>query len=103
MRRDLKELANRPGTVGIEIVLSIALPFFVGRWLDGRFGTAPWIQVTGFLLGCAAAVRAVVRAAREMREVARREEEVEGNPRPMFPRDEDKPEKTEQGEQDESR
>ena len=76
-------MANAPATVGIEVVLSVALPFLFGRWLDQRFDTSPTFAVIGFLLGCGAAGRAVYRAWKHMQEVARREEEVEGNPRPL--------------------
>ena len=55
------------GTIGLEVVLSLLFGLFVGQWLDGRFGTAPILTLvlTGF--GLAAAIRALVRAARAMR------------------------------------
>jgi F0F1-type ATP synthase assembly protein I len=72
------------GTIGLEIVLSIAFGFFGGRWLDGRFGTAPWISIVGFCFGVAAAVKSVHRAMTEMRAEAEREEREQGNPRPRY-------------------
>ncbi len=46
---------------GLEIVLSLMVGFFGGRWLDGKLGTAPWISLVGFAFGCAAAVKALLR------------------------------------------
>lgn len=72
------------GTIGLEIALSIAFGFFGGRWLDGRFGTAPWLSIIGFFFGIAAAVKAVQRVMNEMRVQAEREEREQGNPRPRY-------------------
>jgi len=55
------------GTLGLEVVLSVLFGLFVGRWIDGKLGTGPYLALAGFALGVAAAVRAVVRIAREMR------------------------------------
>lgn len=44
--RDLAQLAS----VGIMFPVSIATGFGIGWWLDGRFGTWPWL--TGFLTIC---------------------------------------------------
>ncbi len=72
------------GTLGLEIVLSILLGLFGGRWLDGRFGTEPWLSVVGFFFGAAAAVRAIQRVVRDMRRETEREEREQGNPRPLW-------------------
>jgi len=37
--------------LGIELVAPILLGIFVGRWLDGRWGTEPWLLVAGSVLG----------------------------------------------------
>ena len=72
------------GTVGLEIVLAIVLGLFGGRWLDGKFGTAPYLAVVGFFFGVATAVKAIVRTTKEMQREAAREEREEGNPAPLF-------------------
>jgi hypothetical protein len=72
------------GTVGLEIVLSIVLGLFGGRWLDTKFDTAPYLAVVGFFFGVAAAVKAIVRTTKEMQREAAREEREEGNPAPLF-------------------
>jgi ATP synthase protein I len=72
------------GTIGLEVVLSIAFGFFGGRWLDGKFGTEPYLAVLGFCFGIGAAVRAFMRAAAEMKIQADREEREQGNPLPRY-------------------
>jgi ATP synthase protein I len=38
-------------TLGIQLALSIVVFFFLGKWLDGRFNTSPWLMLGGLLLG----------------------------------------------------
>jgi ATP synthase protein I len=78
------------GTLGIEIVLCVLFGFFGGRWLDGRFDTAPWLSGLGFLFGCGAAAKAIHRAMKEMQAVTEREERRRGNPPPLFESDRDR-------------
>lgn len=67
------------GTVGLELALSIILGLFVGRWLDAKFGTEPWLTIIGVGYGVAAGVRALYRAAklatRDAEELDRKERE----------------------------
>lgn len=78
MQQNWKGLAG-PGTVGLEVVLSIAAGLFGGRWLDGRFDTSPWLTLIGLAYGLAAAARAIYRALkqanRELDELDRKERE----------------------------
>ncbi len=39
--------------LGIIMVVSISLGYFIGTWLDGLLGTEPWLMVAGLLLGIA--------------------------------------------------
>lgn len=78
------------GTLGLEIVLSVLIGLFGGRWLDERFGTEPWLGVLGFVLGAGAAVRSVQRTQRDLRRVAEKEEREQGNPAPMFQNERDR-------------
>jgi ATP synthase protein I len=71
-------------TVGLEIALSILLGSGAGYWADGKLGTSPALVIVGFGFGCAAAVKAVMRAYREMQAIAKREEAEQGNPAPLF-------------------
>lgn len=38
-------------TLGIQLAIAVVAFFFLGRWLDSLFGTAPWLMLTGLLLG----------------------------------------------------
>ena len=78
------------GSIGIEIVLAVLLGFFGGRWLDGRFGTEPWLQIFGFLAGLGAAVKAVVRATKQMNKIAEAESREQGDPAPLYETDKDR-------------
>lgn len=72
------------GTIGLEIVLCIALGFFGGRWLDEKFSTAPYLGALGFCFGLAAAIKSVMRAHAEMQALAAKEEREQGNPLPIY-------------------
>lgn len=72
------------GTIGLEIVLCIAFGFFGGRWIDDKFGTAPYGAGVGFVFGLAAAIKSVMRAHAEMQALAAKEEREQGNPLPKY-------------------
>jgi F0F1-type ATP synthase assembly protein I len=38
-------------SLGLEIAVGIALPIFIGYWLDGYFGLSPWLLLTGCIVG----------------------------------------------------
>jgi F0F1-type ATP synthase assembly protein I len=40
-------------TLGLQLALSVVVFFFLGRWLDGLWGTAPWLTVAGLVIGVA--------------------------------------------------
>lgn len=83
MKQDWKAVGSY-GTVGLEVVLCIMVGLFVGRWLDGRLGTEPFLSVLWFFFGLGAAGKAVHRTWKEMQAVAAREEREQGNPAPLF-------------------
>jgi ATP synthase protein I len=89
--RDEYKAVGSWSTVGLEIVLSLLVGFFGGRWLDGKLGTEPWISLVGLGFGCAAAERSLLRTVREMKAVTAREEREQGNPAPLYERPEDRP------------
>jgi ATP synthase protein I len=73
--RDGKKERQKPGwysaaeasAIGIEIVVALGVGYWIGAWLDRRFGTKPWLTVAFFLLGVGAAIKAMVRVARAYR------------------------------------
>lgn len=64
--------------VGLQFAASILFFLFVGRWLDEKLGTTPWLLLVGVLVGAAAGFyslyRQLVIVPRE-RERQRREKE----------------------------
>ena len=49
-------MAARWSSVGIQLVISVLLGYWGGQWLDGKFGTEPWLSYIGIFLGLAAAL-----------------------------------------------
>jgi ATP synthase protein I len=58
------KLAGRYSAVGIEIAVSVAFGVLGGRWLDGKFGTEPYLMWFGMVVGIGAAVRSITRLVR---------------------------------------
>lgn len=81
--RDYKRGTNF-GSIGIEIVVCLAVGFFGGRYLDGKLGTTPWLSIIGFIVGVGAAIKGIHRAYVQMQAIARMEEREEGNPKPNY-------------------
>ncbi len=53
-------------TVGIQLALTVVVLFFIGRWLDDRFGTAPWLMLAGLFLGIVGGLIKFIRSAIEL-------------------------------------
>lgn len=83
MKQEYKALGSF-GTLGLEIALSILFGAYGGYWLDGKFGTAPWLLCLGFFFGCGAAGKAIHRNLKEMQKQTAQEEKEQGNPAPIF-------------------
>ncbi|HEX3866591.1 MAG TPA: AtpZ/AtpI family protein [Gemmatimonadaceae bacterium] len=49
------------GGMGIQFVAAILLCLFVGRWLDRRLGTTPWLMILGVFAGATAATISMYR------------------------------------------
>ncbi|MCZ7681994.1 MAG: AtpZ/AtpI family protein [Sandaracinaceae bacterium] len=62
-KKQLK-VATRVSAVGLEMVLAICAGYFGGRWLDGRFDSAPYLTYIGLALGLLAAFKALWTVAR---------------------------------------
>jgi ATP synthase protein I len=39
---------------GIQLAAAIILMFFLGRWLDTKLGTSPWLMLVGIFFGLGA-------------------------------------------------
>ncbi|HMK39300.1 MAG TPA: AtpZ/AtpI family protein [Bacteroidota bacterium] len=38
-------------TLGLQLAITVVVFFFLGRWLDGKFGTEPWLMLAGLAVG----------------------------------------------------
>lgn len=50
-------------TLGIQLVLTMVALGALGWWLDGRLNTAPWLMVSGLLMGAVGGMLNVIRMA----------------------------------------
>jgi ATP synthase protein I len=66
--------AGSYSTLGLEVGLSVVFGLFLGRWLDGKFGTGSVLTVVWFLFGVAAGGRAIYRALKRANAEAERAE-----------------------------
>ena len=48
---------------GIQLAAAVAVFFFVGRWLDGKLGTEPWLMLTGALAGAGGGLYSFIKTA----------------------------------------
>jgi ATP synthase protein I len=70
---------GRYGTVGIELIVSMAIGYYGGRAIDERVGGGGWVTLIGFVLGVAVGFRSIFVAARYMqRDIAREERRARG-------------------------
>jgi len=54
-------LAGRYSAVGIEMAAAVAFGTLGGRWLDGKFGTTPYLFIFGLIVGVGACARTIIR------------------------------------------
>jgi ATP synthase protein I len=64
--RYIKDLAYY-SSLGLQVALSIFLGFGLGRYLDGRMNTGPWLTIVFFIVGVAAAARNIGLAIKKLR------------------------------------
>ena len=64
--RYIKDLAYF-SSLGLQVALSIFLGFGLGRYLDGRMNTGPWLTIVFFIVGVAAAARNIGLAIKKLR------------------------------------
>jgi len=46
---------------GLQFALTFLACGALGWWLDGKFGTGPWLMIAGILLGAVGAMYSLVR------------------------------------------
>lgn len=53
--------AYRLASAGFDFFLMLIVPTGIGYWLDKKFGTGPWLLLSGVILGFIAGLVALVR------------------------------------------
>jgi len=51
---------------GLQIGVSMALPVFVGVWIDNRYDTDPWFMLGGVFLGFISMMWTILKTAMEL-------------------------------------
>jgi F0F1-type ATP synthase assembly protein I len=64
--------------MGLELALSALAGFFIGRWLDEQWGTAPWLLISGLAVGTAGGF---IHFIREAIAIGKRQDELGSNRR----------------------
>ncbi len=65
-------------TVGIAMVAATVIGLYIGRWLDGYFGTSPWLTAVFLLLGIVAGFRNLYQTARRAQETMNEDDKQGG-------------------------
>jgi ATP synthase protein I len=62
--REYRRVMYQYSFIGIELGVAVAIGVLLGRWLDEKWGTAPWMMLAGVALGLTAAGKDLVRLVR---------------------------------------
>ena len=62
--KSIWRVTGTTGAVGIEMAAAIAIGYLGGDYLDGKFGTAPFLKWIGFAGGIGAGIKALVQLTR---------------------------------------
>ena len=52
---------SRLAGMGVQFLVAILLFLFIGKWLDSRLGTSPWLLILGVFTGATASTVAMYR------------------------------------------
>ncbi len=72
--RRLLRIVGVLSTVGIAMVAATMIGLYIGRWLDNRFGTSPWLTAVFLLLGIVAGFRNLYQTARRAQQTMNEED-----------------------------
>lgn len=56
-KKKLFRILGNLSTIGLTMAISIAIGALLGHWLDGKFGTEPWLFLVFLGFGIAAAFK----------------------------------------------
>ena len=72
-KKDLPSMRN--ASAGVQFALTFMAFGAIGYWLDGEFGTKPWLLIVGVFLGAAGAFYSLVRQIPRSKTWAERQRE----------------------------
>jgi len=64
-RRTILRAMGLMSQIAFTVIACIALGVFLGRFLDDRLGTSPWLIITFSLLGCLTAFKSMIDLAKK--------------------------------------
>lgn len=53
-------------TLGIQLALTVVVVFFIGRYLDEKFSTSPWLMIAALFVGCTGGLIKFIRTVNEL-------------------------------------
>lgn len=56
--------ATAVASLGIEMAIEVVIGYWLGVWLDEKFGSEPWLMYVFLVLGIAAAFRSLWRTSK---------------------------------------
>lgn len=68
--------AAKVSSVGLEMGVATGIGWGLGYWLDGKYGTGPWLMLVGLLFGVAAGFNGLIRTTRQVNANAARNAEL---------------------------
>jgi len=54
------------GAAGLQLAVSVVAGLLIGTYLDGRFGSGPWLAVAGLILGFAGGMTNLIMMVRAL-------------------------------------
>ena len=73
--RKLFRVLGALSTVGITLVVATVIGYFIGHYLDGRFGTTPWLTLVFLLFGIAAGFKNLYDQTRNLMDMDKQDKE----------------------------
>ena len=65
-RNEVMRSLSQVGQIGITLTVCVLAGVFIGRFLDGVFGTTPWLLLIFSLIGAGAAFKSLIDMAKRM-------------------------------------
>jgi ATP synthase protein I len=85
-KKNLRQAGNwlNASIVGIQFPVAMALGYFWGKWMDGIFGTEPWLTIIFSILGIIAGFvnlfRITLATGLKEEQLAKEDQEADGGP-----------------------